>query len=233
MTFNLSGYEKLIEENFTKRIKELSEKDDLTSDEKTELQSLKDGKELAEEYLKLQNENTIEKSQLKDIKWAVKEEDLSDKQKTEREKAISQAGKIGGKTYIDWYYNKRGLTPPKDVNWSGCFVCWVKEKAKFANPIETEEDENFEGNRISDKTKFKQEIEKLESGDIVFFNITGATTRTASRKLPERCGYVIGRDNEYIYVVEGYRFDTVQINKYAFDDTSIIDYSKQGDDYWK
>lgn len=229
LNFNLSGYDKLIEENFNKRIKELTDKgiEFLDNDEQQELQSLKDGKELAEEYLKLLNENTIEKSQLKYVEWAVKEEDLSDTQRDERNKAISQVGKIGGKTYIDWYYNQKSLTPPKEVNWSGCFVCWVKQKPKFANPMELDEDEEFEDKTSLTKSRLTEEVKKLESGDIVFFNVA------AAKKKKDRCGYVIGRDDDYLYVIEGYRFDTVQIRMYAFDDARIVDYSKSGEDYWK
>lgn len=230
ITFNLAGYEKLLEENFTKRITELKEKDedDLSDDDKKELQALIDGKELALEYLKLHNESTIEKSQLNNIDWATKVEDLTSEQKSERDRAISQVGMIGGKTYIDWYYNEISVTPPKEVNWSGCFVCWVKQKPKFANPIQLKKDSNYHYHDNDDKTKFAEEISELDSGDIVFYNVS-----YSKKDVADRCGYVIGRDSEYLYVIEGYRFDTVQIRKYAFDDSQIIDYSKMGDDYWK
>lgn len=230
LNFNLSGYDKLVEENFTKPIQKLTDKgeEELSEDEKSQLQSLKDGKELALEYLLQENESLVAKSELYNIEWATKEEDLTSEQKTERERAISQVGKVGGKTYIDWYYNQISKSPPKEVDWSGCFVCWVKKKPNFANPLEAYNIDEFEGNNGVSNSEFVSAISKLDSGDVVFFSVT-----SGNKNKPDHCGYVIGRDAEYIYVIEGNRFDTVAICKYSFDDSRICDYSKRGEDWWK
>lgn len=213
-TLNLAGYNQLLEDEFEKPIRDLENKgaENLTEDELAELQSLKDGYELCIEYIKLLSDNYVTKDEWDKVNL-VGEDGLTSQNEKTREMALSQVGTIGGQKYIEWYYPDASKRP-NNVEWSGCFVSWCKDQS--GEPLSTPYATAREGQKGMNKYD-RSKVDSIRAGNVLFLDWNGDGKA-------QRCGIVIGKDSKYFYIVEGNKYDTVNIGKYEFDDTHILGY---------
>lgn len=218
MTISMDGLDKLIDKHFTKPIHDLEEKDTLTEQEIQQLQNLKDYYEILLIMLETMNdsdnENNVSVTELKNISWVESSrtgcEDVVNL-------AVSQIGRYGGETY--WRYCGYDTRIP----WSECFVFWVMEQTgngkKYAYDIERGDCKTVNAwFHVSGVTgTANKEYRDMTKGDVAFLdsNFDGKV---------EQIGIVLGRDEEYVYLVVGDNGDMVRCMKYPFDSNNIIEY---------
>lgn len=216
VTFNVDGFNQLLEDTFEKRITELSNKkeEELTDKEKEELQSLKDGYEICVEHIKLLSDNYVTIQELNTVKWVIDESVDNTTGERLRDIALTQVGTIGGDKYMDWFYSDEEERP-KRVEWSGCFVAWCKSQQGITlyDKFATAQDGAKKNSPL-----LSRDCDEQQAGHIIYLDWDNDGKA-------QRCGIVIGRDNEYVYAVEGNNSDTVNISKYKLDDPHILGYS--------
>ena len=122
--------------------------------------------------------------------------------------ALSQVGQVGGQPYWSWY----GFE--SHVEWCACFVSWCMNSAGHSEV-------RYSACQYGGLPYFKNNgkwadsgFTDLAAGDVIFFDWEqdGYTDHT---------GIVIGRDNMYIYTVEGNMGDSVQLRQYEINSSVI------------
>ena len=205
---NMDGLYKLLNLYFEKPINELSNKASRTADEEAELQELKDCYEICLEYIsevtKLYG-GGMTMEDLDSTQW-VRGSRPGDQNIVDI--ALSQVGQVGGQPYWSWY----GFE--SHVEWCACFVSWCMNSAGHSEV-------RYSACQYGGLPYFKNNgkwadsgFTDLAAGDVIFFDWEqdGYTDHT---------GIVIGRDNMYIYTVEGNMGDSVQLRQYEINSSVI------------
>jgi len=204
------GWYELTDKYFQQPIDELSSKETRTEEEEQELQSLKDGYDLAMAYI---NETALSFGDLT-------VSDLSGVNFLPGDRPGAQAipdyaetfvGNVGGQPFWSWY----GFAHREE--WCGCFVSYVLSHNGMDEPkySSCEAGANW----------FKDHGQWIAgsgyaavAGDIIFFdwNGKGETHHT---------GIVIGHDDTYVYTVEGNSAnDMCRIRQYLINSSVIFGY---------
>lgn len=127
------------------------------------------------------------------------------------ELAESQVGAVGGMKYCNWYgFDFR-------TEWCAIFVTWAYRQAGASGPSFIRC--NSQGRKwFTDRGRWKPRgYADIAPGDSIFFDWNKDNSA-------DHVGLVIGRDNEYVYTVEGNRSDTCIANKYKLDCPDILGY---------
>ena len=233
---HLAAYEELLDKEFIKEIHNLEDdigdmKDtdtkgtdvdkynDELDDKENKLQQLQENLEFCYEYMELLNDKYISVSQYEEEKKNFLPEDISNQAVVEF--AIGEVGNVGGSKYIrNYYYDKEEDDIPKNLEWSGCFIVWCKEKnlrdgeRLLCNRYATAREMQRKG---ASKPKMIPNEEISSGMNIIFLDFNGDGKA-------QRCGLVVGKTDEYVFVVEGNCSDRVCITKYKYDDSQILGY---------
>ena len=204
------GWYALIYKYFQQRIDELSSREPRAQEEETELQTLKDGYELAMIYI---NEARLSFSDLSIS-------DLSGVNFLPGERPGNPAipeyaeqfvGNVGGQIFWSWY----GFASREE--WCGCFVSYVLNRNGYSEP-------KYASCEAGAKW-FKDHGQwyagagyAAAAGDIIFFDWEG-------KGETHHTGIVIGHDEEYVYTVEGNSAnDMCRLKKYPINSSVIFGY---------
>ena len=132
--------------------------------------------------------------------------------------AKSQVGQVGGHPY--WSYLGFGGR----VEWCACFVHWVMRNTPSATALYPTAESPASCTSIRNKFRSLDRFERntyrnLVAGDVILFDwdLNGD---------PNHIGIVLGRDNEWVYTVEGNSGDAVKIIKYPLNDPEIHGYCR-------
>ena len=123
----------------------------------------------------------------------------------------TQVGAVGGMEYCNWYgFDFR-------TEWCAVFVSWAYDEVGADGPVFARCDS--EGRRwFTDNGRWKPRgYEDIAPGDSIFFDWDHDDSA-------DHVGLVVGRDEEYVYTVEGNRSDTCIANKYKLDCPDILGY---------
>lgn len=212
----MGGIYALINEIFIQPIDYYASLATRTEDEETAYQNLKDWYELFEVMLSEMSGSSygggISLSELNDVVWVTSprtgNSDVVDL-------ALSQVGNVGGETY--WRY--AGFT--NRVAWCACFVNWCMRNTPSATGAYATTSNNYYCQTVADyynsNGQFGHDYNNIAKGDCIFFDweCDGHT---------DHIGIVIGRDNEFVYTVEGNSGDAVKIKKYPLSSSVIYGY---------
>ena len=204
------GWYELTDKYFQQPIDELSSKETRTPDEEQELQSLKDGYELALEYI---NETALSFGDLTIS-------DLSGVNFLPGDRPGNQAvpdyaeqfvGNIGGQPFWSWY----GFSHREE--WCGCFVSYVLANNGMTEPKYSTCEAGANWFRDHGQWYAGSGYAPV-AGDIIFFDWTGEGET-------HHTGIVIGNDGEYVYTVEGNSAnDMCRMRKYPINSSVIFGY---------
>lgn len=123
----------------------------------------------------------------------------------------TQVGAVGGMKYCEWY----GIVGRTE--WCAIFVSWAYNEADADGPVFARC--NSEGRKwFTNKGLWQPRgYEDIAPGDCIFFDWDYDDSA-------DHVGFVVGRDDEYVYTVEGNRSDTCIANKYKLDCPEILGY---------
>ena len=123
----------------------------------------------------------------------------------------TQVGAVGGMKYCEWY----GIVGRTE--WCAIFVSWAYNEVDADGPVFARCDS--EGRRwFTNKGRWQPRgYEDIAPGDSIFFDWDHDDSA-------DHVGFVVGRDEEYVYTVEGNRSDTCIANKYNLDCPEILGY---------
>jgi hypothetical protein len=134
--------------------------------------------------------------------------------------ALTQVGQRGGQPYWSYY----GFT--SRVAWCACFVNWVM-RTEPTNAGASYPTAKMTGNNAycptlvnwfrSNNRWAKRGYDNLVPGDVIFFD-------WESNGEVDHVGLVVGRDDKYVYTVEGNSGDMVRTKQYALNSSSIAGY---------
>lgn len=128
----------------------------------------------------------------------------------------TQVGNVGGMKYCSWYgFSGR-------IEWCAAFVTWAYSEWGVDGPVFTRCDS--EGRRwFREQKRWKDSSYRdIAPGDSIFFdwNLDDSA---------DHVGLVVGRDDKYVYTVEGNRSDTCIACKYTLDNEHILGYGLMWD----
>lgn len=231
-TLSFSGLENVMEKEFNEPIKKLKEEIAELSDEDKEkladkqalLSQLEESRELCYEYINLLMDSYVNVS---DFMTARKKDDFiisNDDDIAFVDFVLNEVGIVGGSKYIDHYNNNLSDDQKiSDVEWSGCFIVYCKEKYNkntLVNRYPTARTWQQSDGSYHEKKSVPTEdfLNNLKVGkSVVFLDFSG-------NGKAQRCGLVIGKTGDSIYLIEGNCSDRVQIIKYNCNDTQIVGY---------
>lgn len=211
VTLNMDGLYQLLNEYFEQPIDRLSSKAHRTKEEEKELSNLKDCYEICLEYINQVTEDYssgLTMDDLSGVKW------VNGSRKGNQKIiniALSQVGNEKGAPYWSWY----GFT--ERVPWCACFVSWCMNRVghsevKYAScpygGVPYFQKEGRWANR---------DFEDIVAGDVIFFD-------WECDGLCDHTGLVIGRDDKYVYTVEGNSGDAVKTRNYPLKSSVIYGY---------
>lgn len=237
ITISLSGYETLLNKEFIEPMNKLNEaigkvdSDTELSDKEAEelannkekYQQLKESLEMCYEYQdvlfdKFMSVNDFKK--LQNQKDGLLSED--DTNKALVEFALSFVGKIGGDPYKKWYYKDADI--PKNVEWSGCFIVYCMENQDHDLKLDVLREPSARMLQKDNSEFIVSREESLKNKNLIHSSKSVVLLSPNGSKTAQRCGLVIGKSKDYIYVVEGNCADRICLTKYEYDDTQIIGY---------
>ena len=216
MTLTMEGVYELMYIHFVQPINDLTNQAFKSEEDKKALTTLKAGYELCQAMITLVNHEHgggLSRDDLEDVIWY---ESSRPGCAAVVDLALSQLGQGGGGPY--WLY--AGFT--YRVEWCGCFVHWVMNNAGVGHLYA------LSSNNASVPTLtrwFKDHGQlvtgdylDLTAGDVIFFDWEpdGA---------PDHVGIVLGRDDTYIYTVEGNSGDSVRIQRYPINSSVIYGFA--------
>ena len=131
--------------------------------------------------------------------------------------ALSQVGVTGGYPY--WSYFGFGSR----VAWCGCFVHWCMRHTPSATAAWPNTGNNaycptIENWFRSNGRLMPRSYRNIVAGDVILFNWDGRSYGA------DHVGMVIGRDNQYVYTVEGNMGDAVVVRQYDLNSAVILGY---------
>jgi len=211
ITLNMDGLYQLLFEYFEEPIDVLANNTSRTPDQDRELSNLKDSYEICLEYIGQVAElygGGLTMQDLSGVTWVdgsrVGNQVIIDT-------ALTQVGQVGGQPYWSWYgFSSR-------VEWCACFVSWCMNQVGHSEVRYAschwggipyfESVGRYASGGYTD----------LVAGDVIFFDWEGDG-------LANHTGLVIGRDDQYVYTVEGNSGDTCRTKKYALNSSVIMGY---------
>jgi len=204
------GWYELTDKYFQQPIDELSNKATRTADEENELQSLKDGYDLAMAYINQTQLSfgDLSVSDLSGVDFLPGDRPGND---AIPDYAKQFVGNIGGQPFWSWYgYSSR-------VEWCGCFVSYVLAHCGMADPKYSSCEAGADWFK-SNGEWYAGSGYAAVAGDIIFFdwNGKGETHHT---------GIVVGHDDQYVYTIEGNSVDDMcRIRQYPINSSVIFGY---------
>ncbi len=215
-TLTLDGAYALEAKYFTDPIDELSNITNRTEEQEIQLQKLKDYYEI---YLEIMLQVGAEYGgglTMSDLSGVQFVNGTRTPNQAVIDLALTQVGQQGGQPYWSYYgFSSR-------VEWCACFVHWCMNKTPSAvGKYPTTANNAYcptltswfrEAGRWGDRT-----YTNLVAGDTIFFDWEGDGGA-------DHIGLVIGRDNEYVYTVEGNSGDAVKVKQYRIGSSVILGY---------
>jgi len=218
VTLNMDGIYQLLAKYFTDPIDVLLNRQSagtLTEAEAVELTNLQDNYELCLEMITQVNQLYGGGMSLEDISgviWVngsrVGCQDIVDH-------ALSQVGNVGGQPYWSYYgFSNR-------VAWCACFVHWVMNTGGYGDEYAQSANNAYcptlnawfvNAGRWADSS-----FRDIVPGDTIFFDWEGDGRAN-------HIGIVIGRDDTYVYTVEGNSGDAVKVKQYSLTSSVIKGY---------
>jgi hypothetical protein len=210
----MNGIHAILADYFTNPINELLSRN-RSSEEEERLQSLQDYYEICLELIAQIMPNYGGGATMADlggVEWVV---GSRDGHKAIVDKAMSQVGQIGGELF--W----RAANFASRVEWCATFTAWVYRENERGWP---EISAPYTTRALVDHYRGQGAfIEGSDSGadiapgDLIFFDWNGDGHA-------QHIGIVIGRDEQFVYTVEGNSGDAVRIRKYPLDSPVILGY---------
>ncbi|MBE5877242.1 MAG: CHAP domain-containing protein [Lachnospiraceae bacterium] len=217
-TLNMQGIYALVDEIFLTPINDLAGLTNPTQDDKDKLANLKDYYEIYENMMAMVSHGTygggLQKAELNSVVW---ESGSRTGNSEVVDLALTQVGNVGGRTYWTYY----GF--PSRVEWCACFVHWCMRKTPSATSAYPTTSNNAYCQTLADyfdnAGQFTHDYSNIAPGDCIFFDwqCDGHT---------DHIGIIIGRDNDFVYTVEGNSGDAVKIKKYSLHASVIYGYAQ-------
>lgn len=215
VTLNMDGSYQLLYKYFEQPIDQLANKTNRTEAEDKELSNLKDTYAICLEYIgqvSTQYGGGMTMQDLSGVQW-VNGSRVGNQAVVDL--ALSQVGQVGGKPY--WSYYGFGSR----VAWCACFVHWVMNTggngAKYAQSSNNAYCPTLASWFASAGRWAGGGFTDIVAGDAIFFDWQGDGTT-------DHIGIVIGRDDTYVYTVEGNSSDSVRVKQYAINSSVIYGY---------
>lgn len=210
---NMDGVHGLLQKYFLDPIEKLSNKEERTKEEEEKLQEYKDFYDICLELIKevgLAYGGGMSIEDLAGIEWVFGSRAGN---QAIIDIALAQVGQMGGQPYWSWYgFEKR-------VEWCACFVSWCLNQSGYSEP-------RFASCHYQGVPYFKSRglwepggFTDLAPGDVIFFD-------WECDGISDHVGLVIGRDESYVYTVEGNSGDVCRVKAYSLDSSVIYGYGK-------
>ena len=129
--------------------------------------------------------------------------------------ALLQVGQVGGQPYWSYYgFSSR-------VAWCACFVYWVMHNSGYGSYYATSSNNAYTPTLTawfsSNGRWASRGFPDIVAGDAIFFDwdVNGRANHI---------GLVIGRDDTYVYTVEGNSSDSVRVKQYPLNSSVIMGY---------
>ena len=215
----MDGIYGLLHKYFSDPIDKLSNLSSRTDEQEKKLQNLLSCYDLCLEYIREVNISYgggMTMDDLSDVQWVRGSKpgcqpvvDLG----------LSQVGQAGGQPYWSSFGFK------SRVEWCGCFVDWVEHTSGHGDAYGNSGNNAYIPTLATYWRTSKKWLNggatDLAAGNIIFFDWIENGYQDGS---PDHVGIVIGRDDKYVYTVEGNSGDTVKIRKYPLSSTVIYGY---------
>ena len=204
------GWYALTYKYFTQRIEELLDRETLTPEEDNELQTLKDGYELALIYIK-ENQLSFGDLTISDLSGVNFLPGERPGNQAVVDYALQFVGNVGGQPFWSWY----GFSSREE--WCACFVSYVFAHNEITEPkfASCQAGANWFKNQGQ---WYAGSGYKAVAGDIIFFDWDNEGET-------HHVGIVIGHDEERVYTVEGNSGnDMCRIKSYPINSTVIFGY---------
>lgn len=218
---SLDGLYPLIYEIFLEPIDTLSNMASRTDEQEEQLQNLKDYYEIFQIMMTQVAGGAygggLSVDDLSGIQWVASTR-TGNNDVVNLAKSQATSASVGGALYWS-YYGFRSR-----VEWCACFVHWCMKNTASASGAYPTTSNNAYCQTVADnfrslgQFKSSSEYGNLTAGDVIFFD-------WQSDGHTDHVGIVIGRDNEYVYTVEGNSGDAVKIKKYNLSSSVIYGYA--------
>lgn len=221
LKIGMDGLSELIAYYFTTPIDDLKSREaTLTDEEKQELQTLQDCYEILLVMISdvMEVEGNVSASELEEVAFA---DTARSGIQSVFNAAIAEIGTIGGTTY----WTDCGFTAR--VDWNPCFVYYIMKQCSVTAYTDSSTSPYLSAqtiaiNEVTGKLKNSASwrdstYTDIAAGDVAVIdsNFDGAD---------DKIGIVIGRDDAYVYIVEGNNADMVRCIKYELGGESITGY---------
>lgn len=214
-TLNLDGAYALENKYFLKPINNLLNVANPSESQKEELIDLQDNYDIYKEMMKMVAEQygDLTGADLSNVDFVNGTRKGNDAVIT---LAKSQLGNVGGQPYWSYYgFQSR-------VEWCACFVHWCMRNTPSASPSYPDTANNAYCPTIASNFQSMgqwgdRDFTNLVAGDTIFFDWEGDG-------ITDHIGLVIGRDDTYVYTVEGNSNDAVALRKYTIGSSVIYGY---------
>lgn len=125
--------------------------------------------------------------------------------------ALPQVGNVGGYPYWSWYgFNGR-------VAWCACYVSWCINQAGYSQPYFASCTAGMSWFSERGQWASRNDYANIAPGDLIFFDWDGSGNA-------DHVGIVIGRDENYVYTVEGNSGDACKVRSYPLNSSDIRGY---------
>lgn len=209
----MDGIDETLNEYFEARIRELENMEVRTEEEEKELSNLKLSYSFCLELIQMINQEYgggMTVSDLSDVEWVTGTREGNQEVVNI---ALGELGMAGGSKY----YGYMGFS--ERIPWCACFVSWCMNEMGHSEINSTSCDGLISILSSQQYTHFYsvRGYADIAPGDVIFFD-------WGDGGITDHTGIVIGRDQNYVYTVEGNSNDQVRIKRYPLDSLSIIGY---------
>ena len=215
-TLSVDGIYRLEAEYFLNPIEALSNKTNLTKEEKSSLSQLKDYHEIFKEIMTQTSSSYGGGMKMSDLSGVKFTDGKRKKNQAVIDLALSQVGQAGGRPYWSHY----GFA--SRVEWCACFVNWCMRNTPSATGKYQKTENNAYCQTVANNFKKigqwgDRNCTEIVAGDTIFFDWNGDGHT-------DHIGLVIGSDGNKVYTVEGNSGDAVRVNSYPAGSSVIYGY---------